>query len=132
MTTNERDITDAIREARGERADDTVLWSQQRLPTLVRNIARLVLGLGSTVAVGLLVSLVVVGGEMRNSLLVALVAVTSIGGGFVGFVWWTDVGIDIHADGRLIRSGWGGIEHYDLGSYRRVSVKMRRSQQPEN
>ena len=117
----------AIREARGERTDDEVLWQQDRMHAGVRNAARLVLGLGSTIAVGLLVAAFVVGADTRSTLLVALGLLVIFGGGFVGFVWSADVGMEIRADGRLVRSGWGGIEEYDLRSYRRVTVKVPRA-----
>jgi hypothetical protein len=112
----------AIDTARGVRTDDEILWSQPRSHPLLRNSARLVLGIGSTVAVGLLLALAVVGSEDRGGLLVALVVVVVVGGGLVGYVWRTDVGIDIRADGHLIRAGWGGIEDHDLRSYDDVMV----------
>ena len=113
----------AIREARGDRADEQVLWCQERLNPLVRNLARLVLGLGSTVGVFLLVALAVVGSDTRSALLVALTLLAVVGGGFVGIVWSLDVGITVHADGRLVRAGWGGVREFDLRDYRRVTVK---------
>ena len=109
------DVDNAIREARSERVDDEVLWSQPRVPAVVRNLARLVLGLGSTAAAGLLVALVVVGDETRGVLLVALLVGVGVGGSFVGFVWSADVGIEIRADGRLIRAGWGASETTTFG-----------------
>lgn len=121
------DVDNAIREARSERVDDEVLWSQPRVPGVVRNLARLVLGLGSTAAAGLLVALVVVGDETRGVLLVALLVGVGVGGSFVGLVWSADVGIEIRADGRLIRAGWGGVRDYDLRAYHQVIVKTWRS-----
>ncbi|MEM9467552.1 MAG: hypothetical protein AAGA90_19410 [Actinomycetota bacterium] len=112
----------AIAEARGTRTDETVLWSQPRSGAGVRNAARLVLGLGSTVAVGLLMALVVVGSGARAGVLIALVVLVVVGGGFVARVWATDVGVEIRADGRLTRAGWGGIESHDLRAFRRVTV----------
>ena len=113
----------AIREARGDRTDDEVLWHQDRINPIVRTVARLVLGLGSTVGVFVLVALAVVGSDTRSGLLVALTLLVVVGGGFVAIVWSVDVGITVHADGRLVRAGWGGIEEFDLRAYRRVTVK---------
>ena len=120
----------AICEAREDRIDDEVLWSQPRVGPVVQNLARLVLGVGSTVVVGLLVALVVVGAETRNDLLIALTLLVVFGGGFVGLVWAVDVGVEVRADGRLIRSGWGGRREYDLRAYRRVTVKVPRAGDP--
>ena len=118
----------ALRQARDDASSgDEVLWSQPRINAGVRAAARIVLGFGSTVVVGLLLAIAVVGAETRTGLLAVLAAVLVIGGGFVGVVWAVDVGIDVHADGRLVRSGWGGIDTVDLRSYRRVTVKETRS-----
>lgn len=117
----------AIREARGDRSDDAVLWQQERLGPLVRTAARLVLGLGSTIGVFLLVALAVVGPDTRSGLAIALTLLVVFGGGFVAIVWSTDVGLVVHADGRLVRSGWSGVEEYDLRAYRRVTVKETRA-----
>lgn len=116
----------AVLNARGdERQGGGVLWRQDRLGPVLRNAARAVLGVGSTVVVGLLVALAVAGADTRTPLLVAFVVVVVVGGGFVGFVWATDVGIEVHDDGRLVRTGWSGIEEYDLRSYERVTVDPR-------
>ena len=77
--------------------DDEVLWQQDRMHAGVRNAARLVLGLGSTIAVGLFVAAFVVGADTRSTLLVALGLLVIFGGGFVGFVWSADVGIENEA-----------------------------------
>ena len=116
----------AIRSARddgGTEAD--VLWERPRANAVLRNAARAVLGFGSTVVVGLLMAIAVVGADTRGTLIVVLAFVATIGGVFVMVVWQLDVGVTVHADGRLRRSGWNGIREYDLRSYQRVTVKTR-------
>lgn len=114
----------AIRSARDDGGTtDTVLWERPRANAVLRNLARAVLGFGSTVVVGLLLAIAVVGADTRSALLVVLVTVATIGGLFVMVVWKLDVGVTVHADGTLRRSGWNGIQDYDLRSYQRVTVK---------
>ena len=116
----------AIRTARDEeRTDEAVLWEQPRLGGGIRAAARIVLGVGCTVVVGLAMALVVVGADSRSTVLAALVTVVVVGGGFVAVVWHFDVGISVHADGTLRRAGWNGVREVDLRSYRRVTVKER-------
>ena len=118
----------AIRSAReDERTDDEVLWEQERLGSGVRNGARLVLGLGSTVVVFLLVAVAVVGSDTRSTLLAVLAGVVIVGGGFVAIVWQVDFGVTIHADGTLRRAGWNGESEMNLRRYRRVTVKRERA-----
>ncbi|MEM9202947.1 MAG: hypothetical protein AAGC53_14890 [Actinomycetota bacterium] len=104
--------------------DGRVVWQQDRVSVGVRAAARIVLGLGSTVLVFLLVALVVVGPDTRSTLLVVAGLLMVFGGGFVWIVWHIDVGIVIQANGRVVRSGWGGIREYDLHSYGRVTVRV--------
>lgn len=114
----------AIRSARDDDGDDaTVLWERPRANPVLRNVARAVLGFGCTVVVGLLMAIAVVGADTRSTLIAVLVAVATIGGLFVMVVWQLDVGVTVHADGTLRRSGWNGIQEYDLRSYQRVTVK---------
>lgn len=103
--------------------DDTVLWERPRANAVLRNIARAVLGFGSTVVVGLLMAIAVVGADTRSTLIAVLVAIATVGGLFVMVVWQLDVGVTVHADGTLRRSGWNGIQEYDLRSYQRITVK---------
>lgn len=119
-------IRAAIHEARsGERTGDAVLWRQDRVSATIRTLARMVLGFGSTVVVGLLVALAVVSADTRQAVLFVLVPVVVLGGGFVWSVWTVDVGIEIRANGRLVRAGWSGVDEYDLRTYRRVTVDER-------
>ena len=121
----------AIQDARSdERTGDAVLWRQDRVSATIRTLARMVLGFGSTVVVGLLVALAVVGADTRVALLFVLVPVVVFGGGFVWFVWSVDVGIEVRADGRLVRAGWSGVDEYDLRTYQRVTVSDRRAPSP--
>ena len=114
----------AIRTARDEqRTDAEVLWRQARLNAGIRAAARIVVGFGSTVVVGLLLALAVVGADARSGLLAVLIGILVAGGGFVAVVWHLDVGITVHADGRLRRAGWNGVSEVDLRRYRRVTVK---------
>jgi len=117
----------AIREARGERTDAEVLWCQDRLSPVLRMVTRVVLGAGSTIGVLLLVALAVVSPDAWPDLLLVLALVVGVGGGFVAVVWAFDVGLEVRADGRLVRSGWGGIKEFDLRAYQRVTVKEIRS-----
>lgn len=100
-----------------------LLWRQDRAHPLVRNAARLVLGLGSVVVVGLAMVVAVAGAGA--GVLAALIGFVVVGGSFVAFIWRIDVGIEIYGDGRLVRSGWGGIETHDLRTFRRVTVGER-------
>ena len=114
----------AIRSARDEGGTgDAVLWERPRAAAGLRIAARIVLGMGCVVGTGLLLALAVVGSDTRSIVLGLLCGVVVIGGGFVGVVWALDVGITVHADGTLRRSGWGGVREMDLRSYRRVTVK---------
>lgn len=113
-----RSAIDAARA--GGQAGTDVLWRQQRAHPFIRNMARFVLGVGSVVVVGLLMALAVAGAG--GGLIAVLIAFVVLGGSFVAVVWRTDVGIEIYGDGRLIRTGWGGIDEYNLRSYRRVTV----------
>ena len=116
-------LRSAIREARGERTDAEVLWCQDRLSPVLRMVTRVVLGAGSTIGVLLLVALAVVSPDAWPDLLLVLALVVGVGGGFVAVVWAFDVGLEVRADGRLVRSGWGGIKEFDLRAYQRVTVK---------
>lgn len=117
-------LREAIRSARDDDGTDSaVVWEKPRANAVLRNLARAVLGFGSTVVVGLLMAIAVVGSDTRSTLLGVLVAVATIGGLFVMVVWRLDVGVTVHADGMLRRSGWNGIQEYDLRSYQRVTVK---------
>ena len=89
---------------------------------VVRGAARLVLGLGAVVVTTLLMALVVVGDDTRSTVLAVIAMVVVVGGGFVLLVWRRDVRLVLHRDGRLQRSGWGGVTEVGLGRYERVTV----------
>lgn len=124
--TQVKELRAALRAVRADTGGDpSVVFELPRPvgPTL-RRAARVALGVGSVATTMLLLALVVVGPGMRSTVLAIVAGIAVVLGLFVLVVWRLDVGVTLHGDGRLRRSGWGGVTEVNVRDYQRVTVKV--------